>query len=103
MPITVRLSDPLTQDASAYCRRVGLSLNALIAVALRDYLDARSGAGLPRTAAAAAPQPPGGEISRADDRLTVARPMGVPGAPEGSLALSRAERRRAQREQKKVR
>lgn len=40
---TVRLPDSLKLEASAYADRLGISLNALIAVALRDYLDVRRG------------------------------------------------------------
>lgn len=38
---TLRLPDPLKAEAEAYAASLGLSLNALCAVALRDYLDAR--------------------------------------------------------------
>lgn len=37
----VRLTDPLKADAARYARSLGISLNALVAVAVRDYLDAR--------------------------------------------------------------
>lgn len=39
---TLRLPDGLKADAEAYAVALGISLNALCAVALRDYLDARS-------------------------------------------------------------
>lgn len=42
MATTARLPDPLKAEADAYAARLGISLNALLAVALRDYLDARS-------------------------------------------------------------
>jgi preprotein translocase subunit SecA len=44
---TVRLPDALKAEASTYADRLGVSLNALLAVALRDYLDhpARQGPG----------------------------------------------------------
>lgn len=38
---TLRLPDELQAEATAYAARLGISLNALCAVALRDYLDAR--------------------------------------------------------------
>ena len=38
---SLRLPDPLTADADAYADSLGISFNALVAVALRDYLDAR--------------------------------------------------------------
>ena len=45
---TLRFPDPLKAEASAYADSLGVSLNALCAVALRDYLDARK----PKPAAA---------------------------------------------------
>lgn len=39
---TVRLSTALLGEADAYARALGISFNALAAVALRDYLHARS-------------------------------------------------------------
>lgn len=39
---TFRLPAPLKAEATAYAQALGISLNALCAVALRDYLDARS-------------------------------------------------------------
>jgi hypothetical protein len=38
---TLRLPEALKVDADAYAARVGVSLNALCLIALRDYLDAR--------------------------------------------------------------
>src|SRR3546814_11768148 len=38
---TLRFPDPLKAEATAYADTLGVSLNALCAVALRDYLDAR--------------------------------------------------------------
>ena len=37
----VRLSDPLRGEAVAFARSIGISLSALVAVSVRDYLDAR--------------------------------------------------------------
>lgn len=39
--VTLRLPDALQAEATAYAARLGVSLNALCAFALRDYLDAR--------------------------------------------------------------
>lgn len=39
---TVRLPDELKAESEAYASSLGISLNALMAVALRDYLDSRS-------------------------------------------------------------
>ncbi len=41
--LTLRLPDPLKAEAQAYAEGLGVSLNALCAVALRDYLDDRKG------------------------------------------------------------
>lgn len=41
MATTVRIPDPLKDEAAGYAARLGISINALIAVALRDYLDGR--------------------------------------------------------------
>lgn len=41
MAITVRLPDELKAEVEAYAKRLGLSLNGLIAVSLRDYIDRR--------------------------------------------------------------
>ena len=38
---TLRFPDPLKAEATAYADALGVSLNALCAIALRDYLDAR--------------------------------------------------------------
>jgi hypothetical protein len=41
MALTVRLPESLHAAGSAYAADLGISLNALLAVALRDYLDRR--------------------------------------------------------------
>lgn len=51
---TLRLPESLRADADAYAASLGISLNALCAVALRDYLHARTGA----PASPAAPERP---------------------------------------------
>ena len=40
MAMTVRLKDTLRDEAKGYADRLGVTVNALIAVALREYLDA---------------------------------------------------------------
>jgi hypothetical protein len=40
-PVTVRLAPQLQAEATGYARDLGISLNSLIAVAVRDYLDIR--------------------------------------------------------------
>jgi hypothetical protein len=63
MAATVRLPTELQAEAMAYAERLGLSLNGLIAVALRDYLDGRRRAPLepaatpPVEAVQASPEP----------------------------------------------
>jgi len=42
MATTTRLPDELKAEAERYAQGLGISLNALMAVALRDYLDRRS-------------------------------------------------------------
>jgi hypothetical protein len=39
--MSLRLPDSIKVEASAYAKTLGISLNGLLAVALRDYLDAR--------------------------------------------------------------
>lgn len=41
MAITARLPEGLKAEAEAYARSLGISLNALLAISLRDYLDGR--------------------------------------------------------------
>jgi SEC-C motif len=40
--MNVRLAKPLRDDAGAYADRIGISVNALLSVALREYLDRRT-------------------------------------------------------------
>jgi hypothetical protein len=55
---TLRLPAPLKAEADAYAASLGLSLNALCAVALRDYLDARAKGGrAPKRAERPLPEP----------------------------------------------
>ncbi len=42
MAFTTRLPEVLQSEADAYASSLGISLNALVAIALRDYLNARS-------------------------------------------------------------
>lgn len=42
MASTIRVPAPLKEEAQAYATALGISLNALVSVALRDYLDARA-------------------------------------------------------------
>lgn len=45
MAVTIRFPAELHREAAAYADRLGISLNALVAVAVRDYLDRRGGSG----------------------------------------------------------
>ena len=44
MAFTARLSEGLEREAKLYAESLGISLNALLAVSLRDYLDRRPSA-----------------------------------------------------------
>lgn len=48
MATTLRLSEDLKTRADRYAVEVGVSLAALVSIALRDYLDARSASIAPR-------------------------------------------------------
>lgn len=52
---TLRLPEPLEEESKRYAKALGLSLNGLVAVALRDYLDGR---GPPK------PPPPTGPLPK---------------------------------------
>jgi predicted transcriptional regulator len=41
MAMTLRLQDELSDRAARYAAEIGISVNALVAVALREYLDQR--------------------------------------------------------------
>lgn len=61
MAMTVRLSDQLRREVGQYSEREGLTVNALIAVALREYLDRRRLAmGTPGTGGNSVPPAPMG-------------------------------------------
>lgn len=66
MATSIRLPDPLKTDAAAYAERIGISLNALVAVALADYLTLRADPGRVATlpAVATTPMP---SVAHADD------------------------------------
>jgi hypothetical protein len=59
---TLRLPDALKADADAYAAQVGVSLNALCLVALRDYLDARSASAPVQPARREAALPPAAPV-----------------------------------------
>ena len=81
MASTLRLSAPLSARATAYAEKIGVSVAALVAIALADYLDSRE-----RVVEASAP--PTGD----------ARGEGVPTSPPAAgkpatAVLTGAERR----------
>ena len=59
MASTVRFPDDLKAEADRYAEHLGVSFSALLAVALRDYLDARKSPGKPSQAALDALTPVG--------------------------------------------
>ena len=58
MVSTVRLPEGLEREAKIYAEALGISLNALLAVSLRDYLDRRPAAPRPAEAALGLPVVP---------------------------------------------
>ena len=54
---TLRLPEVLKARAAAYADQLGISVNALLAVALKDYLDAREGRAGAREKRPASPLP----------------------------------------------
>jgi hypothetical protein len=53
----MRFPDALKSEATAYADQLGISLNALCSIALRDYLDARKQSAAKPTPPAVAKQP----------------------------------------------
>ena len=72
MPITLRLPENLHLAAAEYARELGISLNALVAVSLKDYLDARAGSApagqAPLTVSETAPPAPVKPLVQAPSR-----------------------------------
>lgn len=80
MALTLRLSPELQAAAAAHADQVGVSLNALVCVALADYVKLRStsplvASAVPAPALAPAPRPPG--AYRAPKRRTDPCPCGA--------------------------
>jgi predicted transcriptional regulator len=80
---TLRLPEALKADADAYASQVGVSLNALCLIALRDYLDARAGTAPVRSGLREAASPP----------AAPAVPAQSAGAEEARRAMARAQER----------
>lgn len=85
MALTVRLPGELQIEANRYAGGLGLSLNSLIAVALREYLDDRK---RPDQAVAAQPAP---SVMPADIRPAPVAPV----APAPRAAIVAPANRRA--------
>lgn len=87
MASTLRLSPPLLARVEAYAAEIGVSVSALVAIALADYVDARSKGG------PSASQDAPGSVSR----VQVA-PTPVPAVEKPATALpSRQVRRQVAR------
>jgi hypothetical protein len=68
MAMTLRLPDELARRGRRYATELGVSLNALLAIALREYLDARA----PTTRIA----PPSSALGQAIAHRVQAGPVG---------------------------
>ena len=80
MALTLRLSPDLQAAAAAHAELVGVSLNALVCVALADYVKVRSGGPLAASAPpplALAPAPRPRSAYRAPKRRTDPCPCGA--------------------------
>ena len=66
MAFTARLPEVLEREAKLYAESLGISLNALLAVSLRDYLDGRRAA--PPAVGPSVPLPPSAPVWRAPGR-----------------------------------
>lgn len=78
MATSVRLPDVLKAEAARYAAELGISINALVAVALREYLDHRPpGRGASESSPSGIPESPVG----------VAAPTTMPAPPGGGPAL----------------
>lgn len=78
--MTVRLSEQLRQEAGRYSEREGLTVNALIAVALREYLDRRRFVGAPEGAAAGVGERPSGGGDQLGGKLPSGPPVALAAA-----------------------
>lgn len=86
MATTARLPEALKREAYAYAEGLGVSLNALLAVALRDYLDARRG-----LAAASAQAPQAAPVVRQMPALPVDLAGLVAMAPPSAVRVHKVE------------
>jgi hypothetical protein len=69
MAMTLRLPDSLAERGRRYAAEVGISLNALVAIALREYLEAR------KPALRSAPSPQAPALAQAIARRVKAGPV----------------------------
>ncbi len=76
MAFTARLNPEVEAQAKGYAQSVGISLNALLSVALREYLDARHGMRSSGGRALRSPAPPVVEAVASPLALDLAVPVG---------------------------
>ncbi len=69
MAISLRISDVLKDEAVEYAAGIGISVNALVSIALRDYLDKR-----PRRTASPAAVPVILRTNRQERRAAARKP-----------------------------
>lgn len=79
--VTLRLPENLKAEADAYAESLGLSLNALLAVSLREYLDRRRPPGSPVVPPSPALPPPGQAVTSSPAKSKPAKARG--GAAKG--------------------
>ena len=95
----MRFSDELDAKAKRYAESLGLSFNALVVVALAEYLEARNSAQVRAMEKPVEPrqveEPPA--IPAEDFKLTPSPPARMEAGKPIEIELSRAERRRLQR------
>jgi hypothetical protein len=85
MALTLRLSPTLQAAAAAYAEAAGLSLNALVSVALADYVQLRAPGAAPAPVGAPTPARPAKAAYRAPKRRTDPCPCGAV-RPDGKRA-----------------
>lgn len=86
MATSLRLPDVLKAEAARYAGDLGISINALVAVALREYLDKRP----PPARGASGSQSP----VRTSSEATVPAPPGASGVKRSEKPARKRKRRR---------
>ena len=87
MAMTLRLKPELQVEAQAYAQDVGVSLNALLSLALRDYLDGRRATprSVRRSSSVAMPQPEISSPVASSARVVSRQPGDLPIEPAGPV------------------